>query len=395
MSLTRVAIEIWLKWWGDSNVRNPGSENGLYLGVYTVFQMAALAALAFDARYADSDMPKQCSAQYSRLTTHTRRHLLLVIVVVSGKKLHSSLLRTVLRAPMSFYASTDIGSIINRFSQDIQLIDAELPIAFLNVCANGFAVVAQAIMILPASYWLIISYPFLFGVLYAVQKYYLRTSRQLRFLDLEAKSPLYSQFLETLGGLTTIRAFAWGDELIRLNDQRLDFSQKPFYLLFSIQRWLNLVLDLITGGLAIVLTAVSINMRGQVSAGFAGVALYNIMTLSAAMKAAVTVWTVLETSIGAVARVKSFDETTPSENMEAESGSPPENWPDQGAVELNGVSASYKYVIADIPHTACHYPIANMYLGRTHQMSSTASPSLSNQARTSVSAVAVEAARVL
>lgn len=271
------------------------------------------------------------------------RHLLLVIVVVSGKKLHSSLLRTVLRAPMLFFASTDVGSIINHFSQDIQLIDAELPIAFLNVCANGFVVVAQAIMIIPASYWLVLTYPFLFGILYAVQKYYLRTSRQLRFLDLEAKSPLYSQFLETLSGLTTIRAFAWQDELITLNDQRLDRSQKPFYLLYSIQRWLNLVLDLITCGLAIVLTAVSINLRGHVSPGFAGVALYNVMTLSAAMKAAVTVWTVLETSIGAVARVKSFEETTSSENKPEETETPPENWPSQGGLELQGVNASYRY----------------------------------------------------
>jgi ATP-binding cassette, subfamily C (CFTR/MRP), member 1 len=274
------------------------------------------------------------------LTIH--RHLLLVIVVVSGKKLHSSLLRTVLHAPMSFFATTDVGSIINRFSQDIQLIDAELPIAFLNTCANGFAVIAQAIMLIPASYWLVLTYPFLFGILWAVQKYYLRTSRQLRFLDLEAKSPLYSQFLETLGGLTTIRAFQWQDELVSLNDRRLDFSQKPFYLLFSVQRWLNLVLDLITSALAVILTAVSINLRGQVSPGFAGVALYNVMTLSAAMKAAVTVWTVLETSIGAVARVKSFDETTPSEHLPEETGSLPDNWPGKGAIELSGVAASYK-----------------------------------------------------
>lgn len=285
-------------------------------------------------------------SQHSVIIVYTDccRHLLLVIVVVSGTKLHTSLLESVLRAPMSFFAATDTGSIINRFSQDIQLIDAELPIAFLNVCANAIVVLAQAIMILPASYWLIISYPFLFGILYAVQKYYLRTSRQLRFLDLEAKSPLYSQFLETLSGLTTIRAFGWGGELVELNDKRLDRSQKPFYLLFSVQRWLNLVLDLITCGLAIILTAVSINMRGTVSSGFAGVALYNIMTLSAAMKAAVTVWTVLETSIGAVARVKSFEETTPSEHLPEENGDVPENWPSEGVVEFSGVSASYKYV---------------------------------------------------
>lgn len=43
---------------------------------------------------------------------------------------------------------------------------------------------------LTSSLYLAISYPFLGVLLYFVQKFYLRTSRQLRLLDLEAKSPL-------------------------------------------------------------------------------------------------------------------------------------------------------------------------------------------------------------
>lgn len=280
------------------------------------------------------------SLLYLRLTA-TCRHLIMNIIVRSGTTLHSTLLNTVMSAPMSFFATTDTGNIVNRFSQDIQMIDAQLPIALLNTAANTFMCVAQAIMIIPASYWLVLAYPFLFGALYAVQKYYLRTSRQLRFLDLEAKSPIYSQFLESLSGLATIRAFGWEDDLIRLNEQRLDWSQKPFYLLSMIQRWLNLVLDLIAAALAIVLTAVAISLRGTVSPGFTGVALYNIMTLSSAMKAAINVWTVLETSIGAVSRVRSFEEETPSENLLGESRESPETWPENGNLSFENVSASY------------------------------------------------------
>lgn len=43
---------------------------------------------------------------------------------------------------------------------------------------------------LTSSLYLAISYPFLGGLLYLVQRFYLRTSRQLRLLDLETKSPL-------------------------------------------------------------------------------------------------------------------------------------------------------------------------------------------------------------
>jgi hypothetical protein len=52
----------------------------------------------------------------------------------------------------------------------------------------------------------------------------------------------------------------------------------------------------------------------------------------------------LETSIGAVSRVKAFSTNTPSENLPAEIVVPPANWPGKGLIEFRGVSASYKYI---------------------------------------------------
>lgn len=39
-------------------------------------------------------------------------------------------------APMSFFSNTDTGVTINRFSQDLMLIDMELPISALNTFAS-------------------------------------------------------------------------------------------------------------------------------------------------------------------------------------------------------------------------------------------------------------------
>lgn len=51
-------------------------------------------------------------------------------------------------------------------------------------------------------------------------------------MDLECKSPLYSNFLETLDGLATIRAFGWQRYATAVNNERLDVSQRPYYLLY-------------------------------------------------------------------------------------------------------------------------------------------------------------------
>lgn len=110
-----------------------------------------------------------------------------------------------------------------------------------------------------------------------LQKYYLRTSRQIRLLDLEAKSPLYSHFLESLTGLVTIRAFGWADNFQQKNLSLLDVSQKPYYLLFCIQRWLALILDIIVTALAVILMILVVKLRAGISGGFVGLALLNVV----------------------------------------------------------------------------------------------------------------------
>ena len=47
----------------------------------------------------------------------------------SGAGLHQILLRSVMRAPQSFFDETDSGVTLNRFSQDMTLIDGSLPAA--------------------------------------------------------------------------------------------------------------------------------------------------------------------------------------------------------------------------------------------------------------------------
>ena len=113
--------------------------------------------------------------------------------------------------------------------------------------------------------------------MYLIQRIYLQTSRQLRILELESRSPVYSHFLETLDGLVTIRAFKWQEKMIEKGDKRLDNSQQPYYIMFCIQRWLALVLDLTVAGLATVVVALATNLRYSTSQGLLGVSLNAIL----------------------------------------------------------------------------------------------------------------------
>jgi ATP-binding cassette subfamily C (CFTR/MRP) protein 1 len=158
---------------------------------------------------------------------------------------------------------------------------------------------------------------------------------------LEASAPLLSHFIETLSGLVTIRSFGWTQAYTARNRHLLDNSQKPYYLLLCIQRWLVLVLDLVVAGLAVVLMGMSVALRSKLNAGFVGLALVNMMSLSHSLTNLVQYWTLLETSLGAIARIKDFSENTPAEKSPGEIASPDPEWPSHGALAFEGVSASY------------------------------------------------------
>lgn len=174
-----------------------------------------------------------------------------------------------------------------------------------------------------------------------VQRFYLQTSRQLRVLDIEAKAPLISQFLDTLRGLTTIRTYGTERDFEKRFFDKLDWSQRPFYLLYCIQIWLGLVLELCVAAIAIILVGITVGIKNSPTAEFLGVALVSIIGFAINLNDLVRNWTNLETAIQAIYRIQSFALTTPSEQKPGEDYTPPEDWPQEGQVEFRNVTAAY------------------------------------------------------
>jgi ATP-binding cassette subfamily C (CFTR/MRP) protein 1 len=138
------------------------------------------------------------------------------------------------------------------------------------------------ILIAVSTAYIIPAFPIIFFAFYLIQRFYLRTSRQIRFFDLETKSPLYTNFIETLSGLATIRSFGWEDHFESQNRAFLQASQRPFFILMTIQRWLTLVLDLIVSALAILLAILAVELRHSIDPGYLGLALVNVVRTSSA-----------------------------------------------------------------------------------------------------------------
>ena len=123
-----------------------------------------------------------------------------------------------------------------------------------------------------------VSVPVLVGLLWVIQKFYLRTSKQLRLMDIEAKAPLSAFLLETLEGMVSIRAFDRTEEFSSRNTELLNYSQRAAYMLLSVQVWLKMILDFVVTLLAVLVTTLAVNFRSSQSLGFLGLALVNLVS---------------------------------------------------------------------------------------------------------------------
>jgi ABC-type multidrug transport system fused ATPase/permease subunit len=110
------------------------------------------------------------------------------------KILFSDMLLCVLYAPMSFFDTTPLGRIINRFSKDIYTIDEQLPQTirgYLGSLCKVIGVLLYICVITP--FFIVCLVPII--VFYSVsQKYYIRTSRELTRLDSMSRSPIFALF---------------------------------------------------------------------------------------------------------------------------------------------------------------------------------------------------------
>lgn len=101
----------------------------------------------------------------------------------SGKILHERVLNAVMSASISALGSAPGGSLANRFSQDMRYIDLILPVSFVILMFEICSSLASVGLAVAAVNWIAITIPVVLMVLIAVQRFYVRTSKQLRLLE--------------------------------------------------------------------------------------------------------------------------------------------------------------------------------------------------------------------
>jgi len=109
----------------------------------------------------------------------------------------------------------------------------------------------------------------------------------------------------------------------------------------ALQRWLNIVLDLMAAAIAISVIFIAASWRDSVSGGQVGVALNIMLVANQTVLKLVQGWTNLEVSLGAISRLKILEQNTPQEKETKERFVAPDDWPCGGRVWFKNVTVTY------------------------------------------------------
>jgi ATP-binding cassette subfamily C (CFTR/MRP) protein 1 len=170
-----------------------------------------------------------------------------VVLMLGGlraaTRMHESLLRAILRAPMAVFDVTPIGRILNRFSKETNTVDETLLYTLSSYLLTMLRVVGVVIVISYVTPWFLLAMAPVAAFYYYTQNYYIKTSRELQRWESVLRSPIFSHFSETLEGTTSIRAFGMEDKFIAENSEKMDKNLRAYYPNISSNRWLALRLE--------------------------------------------------------------------------------------------------------------------------------------------------------
>ncbi|KAF9899229.1 hypothetical protein BX616_003152, partial [Lobosporangium transversale] len=320
-----MGTQIWLERWGDENARvaalniEPPHTTNYWTMTYLAWIL--------------------CSAVTLGLSIATS---LLVMARKASKKLHVAMLGPLIRSPMSFFDVTSSGKIVNRFSHDINSVDFELPLQFLNLMFIVFSTITTfGYCIVATPYFAIIMLPLALAY-YWLGGFFLVSSRELKRLDSAAHSPMYAHFGETLSGLVTIRAFHDSQRFAIQATTLLDRSQQTAYLANATTRWLHIMLDGLSVLILTIVGLLAVIQRDTVNLGFFSIVLSQIGSLTMTMNRLLTVICMLETSIVSVERVREYSQLTPEARDVIPDSKTDEAWPQHGKVTFKNYSTRYR-----------------------------------------------------
>ncbi|XP_028966466.1 multidrug resistance-associated protein 1 [Galendromus occidentalis] len=321
-SVFNIMTSLWLSAWSEDSLkpelRNSTSQRDYRLGVYAAWGVGeTIAALV---------------ASIS----------LNLIALQGGRVLHERMLERILRSPMSFFDTTPMGRILNRFSKDIDTADITMRFNLRMVVQQFFRTLASLVLIsMQTPIFLALALP-LVVIYFVVQKYYIACSRHLKRIESTSRSPVYVHFSETLTGSSSIRAYGAEKRFVDISNMKTDINHTAYYPSIVASRWLSVRLEFLGYMIVFLAALLAALARDRLSPGYAGLSVTAALTVTTTLNMLVKASSDVETNFVSIERCLEYAEVESEAEWIVESNRPDPEWPAEGAIDFKNYSTRYR-----------------------------------------------------
>ncbi|KAH8831236.1 hypothetical protein DL96DRAFT_1695080 [Flagelloscypha sp. PMI_526] len=244
----------------------------------------------------------------------------------ASKVLFRDLLLSVVRATFRFHDTTPAGRLLNRFGKDIEAIDDRLG-NMLWETGRGIAGFAASLIVIAIVFPIfLLPAAVIFFLYLQLTIGYLNTGRDLRRMEANTRSPIFSTFSELLDGIVTVRAFSKEKQFLDEFYKKVDLTTKIWYSFCMTNRFLLLQLDTLGATVTLVTCLLAVSyLHG--SPGLVGVCITSAMSSSYSIYWACRFYTELEMSLNSVERISEYLELPQEPPAIIDSHRPPAYWP--------------------------------------------------------------------
>ncbi|XP_047906947.2 cystic fibrosis transmembrane conductance regulator [Anser cygnoides] len=277
-------------------------------------------------------------------------------LITVSKTLHQKMVHAVLHAPMSAFNSLKAGGILNRFSKDTAILDDLLPLTVFDLIQLILIVIgAITVVSILQPYIFLASVPVI-ATFVVLRAYFIHTSQQLKQLESEARSPIFTHLVTSLKGLWTLRAFGRQPYFETLFHKALNLHTANWFLYLSTLRWFQMRIEMIFVVFFSAVAFISIITTGD-GPGRVGIILTLAMNIMGTLQWAVNSSIDVDSLMRSVSRIfkfidmpteemknikpqknNQFSDALIIENRHAKDG---KNWPSGGQMTVTDLTARY------------------------------------------------------
>ncbi|KAI1075235.1 ATP-binding cassette transporter protein YOR1-like protein [Whalleya microplaca] len=309
-----IMTSLWLSYWTSDHF---GLSTGIYIGVY-----AGLGTL-------------------QALLMFTFSIMLTIFGTNASKTLLRQAVTKTLRAPMSFFDTTPLGRITNRFSRDVDVMDNNLADAMRMYFLTLAMITSVFALIIAFFYYFVIALVPLAILFVLAASYYRASAREVKRFESVLRSVLFAKFGEGLSGVACIRAYGLKERFTTDIRDTIDEMNAAYYLTFSNQRWLSVRLDMIGNLLVFTTGILVVTSRFSVSPSIGGLVLSYILSIVQMLQFTVRQLAEVENGMNAVERLRYYgtqlEEEAPEHTIEVRP-----TWPEKGEIVFDDVQMRYR-----------------------------------------------------